>query len=362
MTTAAVGQRVRPQDLQVFVSRLFAAAGLTSEDADIAADALVAAESREVRTHGVANLAPRYLAWIESGFANPTGRWRVTREAPALMNVDGEEGLGIVVAAKVMRAVIERARETGICLATVHNSRHLGMAGYHAMLALESDMIGVCMTSVRASMVPTFGREPRLGTNPIAVAAPTSTQIPFVFDAATTTVASNKLRLAMNAGEPVAPGLMVDADGSPVGDWRVPHEPFRLTPLGGTPEASSHKGYGLAAAVDILSSVLSQATFAGGLVRGKAAHCLIAINVDAALPVEDFKAGMDDFVRMLKTTPPAPGHDEVLVAGEREHRATERSYREGLVLPPATLVWIEENARRWNLQDAAEPILTASPH
>ena len=351
---------MRPQDLQHFVFRLFAAAGLAEDDARIAADVLVAAEVRDVRTHGVGNLAPRYLAWLESGFANPSARWRVTRGAPSLLNVDGDRGLGIVVAANVMRAAVDRARETGICLATVHNSLHLGMAGYHAMLALESDMIGVCMTSVRASMVPTFGREPRLGTNPIAIAAPTAKQIPFVFDAATTTVASNKLRLAMNAGEPVAPGLMVDTDGSPISDWRVPHEPFRLTPLGGTPEASSHKGYGLAAAVDVLSSMLSQATFAGSFVRGQAAHCLIAINVDSALPVEEFKAGMDEFIGMLKTTAPAPGYDEVLVAGEREHRATERSQRNGLVLAPATLVWIEESARRFRLQDTADPVLNAS--
>ena len=345
---------VSPDQLRRVVGDLFAAAGLPGGDAALAADALVAAELRGVRTHGVTNLAHRYLGWVESGFANPTPSWKVTRGRASLVNVDGDEGLGVVVAAQVMRMAIERAAETGVCMAVIHNSRHVGMAGYHAMLALEAGMIGVCTTAVGPRMVPTFGREPRLGTNPIAFAAPTAEEPPFVFDAATTTVASNKLRLAMEAGEPVAPGLMIAEDGTPVSKPAVPSEPFRLAPLGGTPESGSYKGYGLAAVVDILSSVLSQASFGLHFPTGVAAHCVMAVDVDAALPREDFTRAMDQLVRSLRATTPAADASEVLVAGDPEHRATVGHLRDGIALADSVWEWLTDTAARLGVD--ASPI------
>lgn len=346
---SADDRRVDHRALRTAVAGLFRAVDVPEGDAELAADALVAAELRGVSTHGVASLGPRYLRWIEEGFAQAAPRWRVVRGRASVLNVDGDRGLGVVVAARVMDAAIERARETGACMATVHNSRHLGMAAYHAMRALPHGMIGTCSTAVRARMVPTWGREPRLGTNPIAVAAPAGEEPAFVFDAATTTVASNRLRLASAQGEPVAGGLLVDADGRPVREPTVPQEPFRLAPLGGTPEGSSYKGYGLAATVDILTGVLSQATSAGTFAAGVAAHNLMAVDVDAFLPVAEFRAGMDAFLRRLKATPPAPGHDEVLVAGQREHRAEQEHLRGGVPLPAAAVEWITAASDRFGL-------------
>lgn len=342
--------RVDAEALHTCVERIFVAVGVPDGDAAIAADALVAGELRGVTTHGVANLAPRYVSWIEESLANPRPEPRLVRGASALMNIDGDGGLGVVVAPRVMGDVVNRARETGIAMATVHNSRHLGMAAYHAMLALEHDMIGICTTAVAASMVPTFGSEPRLGTNPIAVAVPTGDEPAFVFDAAMTTVAGNKLRLKARAGEVAPPGWMVDLDGEPVREATVPVEPFRLSPLGGTPESSSYKGYGLAAIVDILGAVLSQASFGQRFQTWEAAHMLAAIHVDAVQPIDEFRTGMDEYVRMLTSTPPAPGHDEVLVAGQREHRANEAHLRDGVPLPSAAVTWIEQSGQRYGLQ------------
>lgn len=333
-----------PAALRDAVRALFESSGVPDGDAALVADALVASELRGVTTHGVANLGPRYLEWVRNGFANPSPKWHVTRGSTSVMNVDGDRGLGVVVAAQVMTAAIERAGDSGICMATIHNSRHLGMAAYHAMLALDHGMIGVCTTTVRPSMVPTWGREPRLGTNPIAVAVPTGRRPAFVFDAAMTTVASNKIRLASQAGEPVAPGLLVDNDGHALRDAVVPREPFWMTPLGGTPEGASHKGYGLAAAVDILSAVLSQASFGARFERGVAAHNLIAVDVEAFQPLDAFRSAMDEFVDMLTSTPPARGHHEVLVAGLREHRATEENLRLGIALPAECHTWLERSA------------------
>jgi LDH2 family malate/lactate/ureidoglycolate dehydrogenase len=214
---------------------------------------------------------------------------------------------------------------------------------------------------VFTTTIPTFGREPRLGTNPIAIAVPAGEEPPFVFDAATTTVASNVLRLAERAGLPVAPGLLVDGDGRPVAEPAVPREPYRLTPLGGTPEGSSYKGYGLAAAVDILTGVLSSATAAGTFAPGVAAHHLSALDVDALLPLEEFRSGMDAFLRRLTTTPPAPGHDEVLVAGLREHRAEQEHLRDGVPLPPAASEWLVDSLDRFGLPRPALEHREVSP-
>lgn len=351
MNTIEAGRRTPADSLQGVVSALFEAAGTSAPDASLAADALVCADVRGVRTHGVGNLAPRYLEWLGNGLINPKPQWRITRGSASLINVDGDGGLGVVVAAQVMDAVIERAKQTGLCMATVHNSRHLGMAAFHAMRALPHEMIGVCTTAVRARMVPTFGREPRLGTNPIAVAVPTGEMPAFVFDAAMTTVASNVLRMAMVRNQTVAPGLVVGEDGGPVREPHVPQEPFRLTPLGGTPEGSSHKGYGLAAVVDILSSILSQARSSGTFSAGEGAHCLVAIDIDAVLPVSDFRQAMDEFLQGLGDTPCAPGYDEVLFAGEREHRAAQRNLRDGVLLDPQTLDWLESSASEIGLDD-----------
>ncbi len=349
--SATTGELVRVDvdALRSSLTAIFEALDVPAGDAAIVADGLVLAESRGVTTHGVANLAPRYAGWIEEGLANPRPAHRVTRGASALMNVDGDGGLGIVVAARVMDDVAERAADTGIAMATVHNSRHLAMAAFHAMRALDHDMIGVCTTAVAPAMVPTFGSEPRLGTNPIAVAVPAGEEPAFVFDAATTTVAVNKLRLKQRAGEPAPAGWIVDADGEPVREPAVPEPPFRLSPLGGTPEASSYKGYGLAAIVDILGAVLSQATFGQRLETWQASHTLTAIDIDAVQPIDEFRTAMDAYLRMLKSTPPAPGHDEVLVAGQREHRALQASLAEGVPLPSAAVEWVAERGRRHGL-------------
>lgn len=359
--TATTGATVRipAEPLRRALAAIFEAVDVPAEDATLAADALVAGERRGVSTHGVANLAPRYVNWIEEGYINPRPDWRVIRGRSGLRNIDGAQGMGIVVAAEVMRSTIETARETGIAMSVVHNSRHLGMAAYHAMLGLEHGMIGVCTTAVSPRMVPTFGREPRLGTNPIALAAPTGEEPPFVFDAATTTVAGNKLRISAKRGEEVPPGLMVHEDGSPVRAPAVPREPFRLAPLGGTPEASSYKGYGLAAIVDILGLGLSQASYGGQMSLGRGGHCLIAIDVDAVLPIDEFRAGMDRFIRYLRATPTAPGHDEVLVAGDPQHRAQAVNDVEGIPLPEAAVDWILRTGERFGL---ALPTLEATPN
>lgn len=343
--------------LRRLVAGIFAAVDVPEDDADLAADVLVMGELRGVDTHGVANLAPRYVRWIQEGFINPRPRWRTTRGGTALRNVDGDAGLGVVVAARVMQETIEIARETGIAMSLVHNSRHLGMAAYHAMLAMEQGMIGLCTTAVRARMVPTFGREPRIGTNPIAVAVPTGEQPAFVFDAATTTVAANNLRIRSLRGVEAPVAWLVREDGTNPDAPEVPQEPFRLTPLGGSPEGASYKGYGLAAIVDTLGLVLSQATYGGAIKGGQAGHTVAAIDVDTVMPLDEFRVAMDAYIAYLRATSPAAGHDEVLVAGDPQHRTEAVRRRDGIPFPAAAVEWVLENADRFGVEGSADLVL-----
>ena len=241
-----------------------------------------------------------------------------------------------------MEIAIRKAGEVGVGMVTIGNSRHLGMASYHAMLALEHDMIGVCMTSAPPRMVPTFGAEPRLGTNPIAVAVPSRHEAPFVFDAATSSVAQNKIEIARRLGADLEPGWLASEDGTPIMEEVPVPENYHLLPVGATRELGSHKGYGLACVVDILAGVLTG--FGYGAVPGRPnfGHYVAAYNVAGFDDPDHFKDEMDGWLQMMKSTKPAPGHDRVLVAGQPEAEMEAVRREEGIPLHPDVVQFIRD--------------------
>ena len=259
---------VQETDLRGTVVPIFEKMGVTPEDARLAADVLVLADLRGVDTHGVSNMLRSYVSGYQSGQINPRPDWKIVRETPATANVDSDRGLGVIIAPKAMEIAIQKARQVGLGMVTIGNGRHLGMASYHAMMALEHDMIGTCMTSCPPSVLPTFGAEPVLGTNPIAVAVPARNEPPFVFDAATSTVAANKMGIARRLGVMMEAGWMADSQGNPVMEEVDPSmresEGYQLLPLGSTRELGSHKGYGLSCVVDILAGVLTGVGYGAG--------------------------------------------------------------------------------------------------
>jgi len=211
-----------------------------------------------------------------------------------------------------------------------------------AITALQYDMLGLCMTSTSPHMAPTFGRIARLGTNPIAFAAPCAEEPPFVYDAATTVSAGNKLNVYKLMGLPVPAGYVVDDQGRPVMEPSEHGANHVLLPLGSTPETASHKGYALAAMVDVLCSVLGGLTFGARLAARDYNHFVAAINIDAFVPVAEFKQAMDDFVRMLKATPPAAGCERVLYPGQLEWEAEQDRRATGIPLHPDVLAWFDQ--------------------
>lgn len=336
--------RVNDQELRNTVERIFEKMNVPPEDARQAADVLVRSDLRGVDSHGVSNMLRSYVASYSSGAYNPRPNVQIVRETPSTANLDCDGGLGIIIAPRAMGIAIEKAKDVGMGMVVMHNGRHAGMISYHSMLALEHDMIGMSMTSTRPSVLPTFGREPRLGTNPIALAAPARNEPPFVFDAATSAVASNKFQLARRLGNMMEPGTRAAGDGTPIMEEApVPDGRALGLPLGSTRDLGSHKGYSLGAVVDIMCAVLSGGGF--GMLsgaRGDYSHMVAAYRIDAFTDIDYFKDLMDQFLRTLRETPPAAGQDRVLYAGLPEHDTEQDRRANGIPLHQEVIQWFKD--------------------
>ena len=341
--------RVSEENLRKTVESVFSKMGLSDSDARLGADVLVKADMRGVDTHGVSNMLRSYVTGYASGELNPHPNWNITRETPSTANIDGDGGLGIIVTPKAMDIAIEKAKDVGMGVVTIHNSRHLGMASYHALKAVENDMIGMCMTSCPPSVLPTFGAEPVLGTNPIAIAAPAEKEAPFVFDAAMSAVAANKLGLARRNGTQLLGGWVADHEGRPIMEEVEPPVPgyegsasSYLLPLVGTREVGSHKGYGMMCLVDILGGILTGGGYGMNPGRPNFGHYVAAYNIEAFMDTKEFKTTMDEWINMLNSSRPAPGHDRVMYPGQPEHEANIERSENGIPLHHEVIDWFKD--------------------
>jgi LDH2 family malate/lactate/ureidoglycolate dehydrogenase len=284
---------------------------------------------------------------IENGVYTIPQTVEIVAESATTALLDGGNGLGFVAAHRAMELSIAKAQQHGVGMVTVRNGHHIGMVGYYPLMAVAQDMIGMAVTNATRSMRPLHGAHPRLGTNPIAFGAPAGQERPFLLDMATTTVASGKLSLARRLGVPIPPGWAVDAHGVPITEPPAQRsEAWAQTPLGNTLEQGGHKGYGLAVMVDILAGVLSGGGFSAQLASGENMTWTMAVNIAAFRPVAEFKAMMDEMIQALHATPPEPGADRVLVAGDPEFD-TEADRRErGIPLHTTQYEAIVATARR----------------
>ena len=246
--------------LHQFAVNLFMKIGCPIEQAIEAANVLLSADLRGVDSHGVARLVG-YLRLYEKNRINSKPQISVVHETPSTAVVDGDAGLGLVAGPYAMRLAIEKAKNVGTGWIAVKNSNHYGIAGYHAMMALEADCIGISMTNASPLVAPTYSKERLLGTNPIAVAVPAENEPPFVADMATTTAANGKLEILQRKNESAPLGWLQDKEGQPTQAAQGIVEGGALLPLGGDREHGSHKGFILGSIVDILSAVLSGANF-----------------------------------------------------------------------------------------------------
>jgi L-2-hydroxycarboxylate dehydrogenase (NAD+) len=338
----AIAVRVDEAAMRQAVTDLFTANGMPAADAVQAAEVLLWADLRAIDSHGVSNMMAFYLQGLKGGTINPAPAWSVTRETPGTAVIDCDRGLGLVVGPPAMRLAMAKARVNGIGAVTAGNGRHFGAAGYHAWLALSEDMIGLSMTVGGLLVTPTFGAKAMVGLNPMAFAAPTAHEAPFVFDASMSSVAANKIRLARRLGAEVPGGWIAGMDGVPVmEDAEVPDN-FLMLPAGATRDIGSHKGYSLAVMIDILSGLLA-GTGPGFQAGSNVSHHFIAYNIEAFTDAATFKAQMDSYMKALRETPPATGHDRVMYAGLGQHEAELDRRAKGIPYHPEVV----DQFRKW---------------
>ena len=316
--------------------------GCSEADAALATTTLLAADMRGIDSHGVARLVGYVRLW-EAGRINPKPNIRIVHETPSTAVVDGDAGLGLVVAPFAMQVAIDKAKIAGTGWVSVKNSNHFGIAGQHAMMALEHDMTGIAMTNASALVAPTFSTERMLGTNPIAVAIPAGEEPPFVADFATTTAANGKLEILQRKNADTPLGWVQDKEGNETTDANILKKGGALLPLGSDREHGSHKGYALGSIVDIFSAVLSGASYGPWAPPFPAyvpmppdmpgqglGHFFGAMRVDAFRPADEFKLHMDHWIRRFRAATPAAGHERVLIPGDPEREMEAERNRDGI--------------------------------
>jgi len=339
MTETAV--RIPVSVLDPFVTELFLHLGLTEDEAAITTDVLLAADIRGLDSHGLARI-PMYVDQIRGGFVNLRPSFHVVVETPATIVFDADNGMGHPAAYRAMRRCLEKAAETGLCLATVRQSNHFGIAGYYATMALEQPgLCGLATSNGGAGVVPTNAREPHLSTAPLALAIPAGKERPFVLDIAMSTVSWGKVEIAQREEKPIPIGWALDCHGELTPD---PFAAVALTPLGAFPELCSHKGYGLALFIEVLCGPLAGAAWAREVRRSAShqrafniGHAFLAWRIDAFRPLDEFLAHMDEMLHELRTAQPAAGAERVLVPGDLEFEAEVDRRANGIPVHPKVL-------------------------
>ncbi|WP_041342101.1 Ldh family oxidoreductase [Runella slithyformis] len=349
------------EQLKTFTQHIFQSIGFSEADAQLAAKTLISADLRGVDSHGIARLAG-YVRLFDHGRLNPKPNIRIVHETPSTGVVDGDAGVGLVVGPKTMEMVIEKAKNVGSGWISVQNSNHFGIAGYHAMLALEHDMIGMAMTNAAPLVAPTFSLEKMLGTNPIAVAVPANEEPAFVADFASTAAAYGKFEILQRKNLPAPLGWAQDANGEVTTDANPIKNGGALLPLGSDREHGSHKGYGLGSIVDIFSGVLSGANYgpwvppfatagfmaaAEGVGRGTG-HFFGAMRIDGFRPADEFKGHMDNWIRRFRSAQAVEGK-QVLVPGDPEREIEAERLRDGLDLLDPVVKSLEELGQRFGI-------------
>ena len=336
--------RYRAADLEAFAAALFEHFGVPPADARRAAEILVLADLRGIDSHGVARLTA-YCGLLRAGRLNPRPNISVVRETPGTATVDGDNGLGLVVAPQANEIAMDKADRVGTGWVAVRNTNHYGIAGWYVLEALKREQIGWSMTNTSRITAPLWGAERMLGTNPIAIAFPGLEEPPIVIDMATTAAAFGKIEMAIRRNQPIPDGWAIDADGRPTVDPLGMVNGGAMLPLGSDRLHGGHKGYCLAAMIDLLCGPLSGANWGpctpafalthpdpGRRVGIGIGHFFGAMRIDAFIDPTEFKRQVDDWIRTFRRTRPAPGTNGPLIPGDPERDAERVNRREGVPL------------------------------
>lgn len=344
--------RISPDTLRQFCIEILMAAGVAADAAGIVADSLTKADACGLFSHGAVRLLPVYVRRLLAGTTRAAPNIQIIRQMGGVALVDGDAGLGQVVGSYAMRHAVALARTHGVGIVGVRNSSHFGTSAYFTRAPLAEGMIGLVMTNAPSNMPPWGGSKPYFGTNPLCVALPCDAEPPVVLDMSTSVVARGKIVMAATTGQRIPEGWAIDRNGHPTRDAKAALEGAVL-PMGG------YKGAGLALIIDALCGVLTGAAYGIHIVNlydegdevQNLGHFFAAINVDALMPVDTFKARMDAFVQEVRAQPKMPGVERIYVPGELEHAAERASWREGIDLPGVSV--LDELAHQLNVAPLA---------
>jgi LDH2 family malate/lactate/ureidoglycolate dehydrogenase len=339
--------------------RVFEAWGMSAAHAETTARMMVETDLRGVDSHGISML-PTYDSEFRAGRLNMTPVFKTVRENAATALIDADASLGHPVSVHAMNMAVDKCLQAGVAVVTVFNSHHFGAAGCYSRIAADRGVIGMVTSATRGvTMVPTFAAEPVLGTNPLAFAAPAKRNPPFQLDMATTTVAAGKVKVYKLNHKPLPSGWVVDGDGQPVTDEA---EAFRyvferkeggITPLGGTRDAGSHKGYGLGMMVHILAGTLAGASFSP--IRNRTqkpsdphniGHFFMAIDPRAFRGEGEFEEDLDQAIDVLRGAKRADPAQPVLVAGDPEMATRAQRLEQGVPVPDDLMDQLRAVAKR----------------
>ena len=352
---------VSESTLRSFTENIFTAMGCSADHSRLAADVLIKSDLRGIDSHGVARLQGYVRLW-EKKRINTNPDIKVVHETATTATVDGDAGLGLIIAPFAMRVAIEKAEKYGSGWVSVRNSNHFGIAGYHAMKAVENDMIGFAMTNASPLVSPTFSSERLLGTNPMCYAFPAGKYPPVIVDMATSAAANGKLEIAQRAGEQVPEGWIQNKQGGSTTDPHALKSGGALLPLGSDRDHGSHKGFGLSATVDILSAVLSGANYGPWVppfvafldppndpVGTGIGHFVGAMRVDGFRPVDEFKQHMDNWINRFKSSATIDPNQRVIIPGEPELEAEAERKVNGIPLVDAVVKDLNEIAEKFGV-------------
>jgi ureidoglycolate dehydrogenase (NAD+) len=323
---------VKAGTLRTWAASLLGSWGYDAPDAQFLSDSLVDANLRGVDSHGVMRL-PAYAARIERHLIDPLARPIVTTTG-AVVSVDANRAAGQIAARAAVEQLTASSAQFGVATAVIHGSAHFGAAGYYARLLAGRGQVAFVVSNSEPIVVPFGGRAALLGTNPLAFAAPTA-DLPLSLDMATSTTAMGKVMVALSRHEQIPDDWGVDKDGQPTTD---PAEVVALLPVGGP------KGYGLGMLVEVLGGVLSGAAIAGNLGNmytdfdrpQNVGHWMLALNIEAFMPLAEFNDRMAGLVGMVRATQPRDEARPVLVPGEPEEFTNAARERDGIPIPDDT--------------------------
>ncbi len=332
-------QHLSYSETEMFCRKVFESYGFSAEQSVKITNVLLDADLSGIESHGIQRLV-RYHQEIEKGYVKLDAKPEILKETPLSATVDGHDFMGQLLATDCMELAIKKAKESGVGMVTVRNSNHYGIAGYYTRMAVKEGLIGICMTNTEAIMVPTFGRQAMLGTNPIAFSMP-ATPIPFTFDAATTVVPRGKLEVYAKREGTIRDGWALDETGQPCNDaTRVLQNIIAKTgggilPLGGAGEVTSgYKGYGFAMLCEICTAILSDGITSNYCSktpgRSDLCHFFMAVDYGMFGDKTHLEDRLSTFMRELRDSDKAEGQERIFTHGEKEWLSREKIKRDGI--------------------------------